>query len=55
MDRKIVTSFVDPPIPFRGADWCAFFDGEEESGPCGWGATEREAMQDLIDNHGDDE
>jgi len=27
--RKIVTSHINPPIPFRGCDWEAIFDGDE--------------------------
>lgn len=46
--RKIVTSHVRPPIPIRQFDWCAFYDGEEEEGNYGYGATEQEAIRDLI-------
>lgn len=52
--RKIVTSHVYPPIPFRGCDWCAHYDGEEEAGGYGWGRTEAEAIQDFKDNCADD-
>lgn len=48
-ERKIVTSFVNPPIPIRTHDWCAFYDGEEEAGNYGWGRTEAEAIQDFKD------
>ena len=47
--KKIVTSYACPPIPFRGADWCAYFDGEEEAGNYGYGATEQEAIDDLLE------
>lgn len=47
---RIVTSFVYPPIPVRSFDWCAHYDGEEEAGNYGYGATEAEAVQDFIDN-----
>lgn len=47
-DRKIVTSHVFPPIPIRDFDWCAFYDGDEESGFRGWGKTEQAAIDDLI-------
>lgn len=47
--RKIVTSNVYPPIPYRSMDWCAYFDGDEESGIRGWGATETEAIDDLLE------
>jgi hypothetical protein len=46
---KIVTSFVYPPIPTRNSDWCAYIDGTEESGRYGWGATEQEAIEDLME------
>ena len=45
--RKIVTSFVYPPIPWREIDWSAHYDGDEESGFRGWGKTEAEAIADL--------
>jgi hypothetical protein len=48
MGRKIITSFEYPPIPIRSFDWCAYRDGEEESGRYGWGKTEQEAVQDLL-------
>ena len=47
---KIVTSHEFPPIPIRSHDWCAHYDGEEEAGNYGWGATEAEAIQDFKDN-----
>lgn len=46
---KIVTTYVNPPIPVRTSDWCACLDGKEEDGPYGWGATEEEAVSDLKD------
>jgi hypothetical protein len=51
--RKIVCSHVCPPIPVRNFDWEAIFDGDEgeETAPRGWGRTEAEARQDLIDNY----
>lgn len=47
--RKIITVHVYPPIPFRGADWCAYFDGDEE-GPRGFGETEQQAINDLLED-----
>lgn len=55
MERPIVTSHVYPPIPIRDFDWCAYFDGEEERGHYGYGRTEAEAKQDLLDNYAEDE
>ena len=46
-NSKIVTGYVCPPIPWRAYDWAAYRDGEEESGPYGYGATEAEAIANL--------
>ena len=48
--KTIVTSHPYPPIPLRSMDWQACFDGEEEDGPYGYGATETEAIEDLKRN-----
>lgn len=53
MARKIVTSYVRPPIPTRNCDWCAHYDDEE--GPTGWGATEAEAIADLTEGYPPDD
>jgi len=45
--NKIITSYIYPPIPFRGMDWVASFDGQEETN--GFGRTEQEAINDLLD------
>lgn len=52
--RKIVTSYVCPPIPVRQFDWCAHYDGEEDAGGYGYGATEAEAIADFIENCAED-
>lgn len=52
--RKIVTNHTCPPIPVRSMDWCAYFDGDEELGNYGYGATEAEAIHDLTDSYGDE-
>lgn len=54
MAGKIVTVCVYPPIPDRHFDWCAFYDGEEEAGNYGYGATEAEAIADFIENYAED-
>ena len=46
---KLITSHVYPPIPDRRFDWCAYIDGDEESGKYGYGATEEEAVADFIE------
>jgi hypothetical protein len=51
---KIVTHYVCPPIPIRTHDWVAYRDGEEEAGGYGYGATEEEAIKDLLDNEEED-
>lgn len=53
--KQIVTSNIYPPIPIRDYDWSAHFEGEEERGRYGYGRTEAEAKQDLLDNYGDEE
>ena len=52
--RKIVTNYEFPPIPDRRFDWCAYYDGDEESGRIGRGATEAEAIRDFVANYLDD-
>lgn len=51
--RKIITDFICPPIPVRACDWLAYYDGDEpddnENMKAGYGATEAEAIQDLLD------
>lgn len=46
---KIVTSPVFPPIHIRGLDWCAHYDTYEPGCPIGHGATEQEAINDLLE------
>lgn len=50
MSRRIVTSQTHSPLPYRSVDWCAHYDGEEEAGNYGYGATEEEAIADFIEN-----
>ncbi|MDR5728041.1 MAG: hypothetical protein RB191_11510 [Terriglobia bacterium] len=50
---KIRTDHVFPPIPVRHMDWAAIddntYDGAEDaSDPVGRGATELEAIEDLL-------
>jgi hypothetical protein len=44
----IVTNNVCPPIPIRSVDWEAWYDNLDEGGPVGRGATEQEAIIDLL-------
>lgn len=43
----IITENIHPPIPSRNHDWQAYVD--PESGPFGYGATEQEAIADLME------
>ncbi len=48
---KIVTCFEYPPIPIRQFDWYAIDDDtyDGEGCPIGRGATEEDAIKDLLD------
>lgn len=46
---EINTEFVYPPIPLRTMDWQATLDGYDAGDPIGRGATEAEAISDLLD------
>ena len=46
---KIETTFVNPPVPSRAFDWAATFEGYDEGGPIGRGATEAAAIEDLVE------
>lgn len=47
----INTHHIFPPIPIRSFDWSAMRDDDEgeEGRPVGYGATEDEALRDLIE------
>ena len=49
--RRISTEHVYPPIPIRNRDWFAVDDSTYDGPGCpiGWGATEQEAIEDLLD------
>lgn len=49
MTNKIITEFVNPPIPVRSMDWQAVYEGYDDGDPIGSGATEQEAIDDLED------
>jgi hypothetical protein len=53
MKKKIVASITWSPFPSHY--WCAYYDGEEENGGYGYGATEEEAIKDFIENCTDEE
>ena len=46
---KIRTDNIYPPIPIRECDWCAWDDDKgPDCSPVGYGATEQEAINDLL-------
>lgn len=45
----IVTTYICPPIPTRAFDWTATQDGYEPGDPIGYGRTQQEAIDDLLD------
>lgn len=47
MRSKIIVAHVWPPIPLRDYDYCAYHDGEEETGHYGYGPTREKALADL--------
>lgn len=47
--QRILTEAVFPPIPLQHYNWRAWRDGNEESGPFGYGATKQEAIDNLHD------
>lgn len=51
--EKIITSFDAPPIPVRGWDWAAKREGYDAGDLIGFGATEDEAIKDLLEKEED--
>lgn len=51
--KDIITTYVHPPVPSRCCDWSAHMVGDEEDGPFGFGSTESEAVNNLIEQLGD--
>lgn len=49
MNVKIYTRCNPPPIPTQAFDWSATADGYEPGSPIGYGPTEQDAIDDLID------
>jgi hypothetical protein len=48
-DRKIVINYDPKPIPYFGYDYTAQREGDDGEDLCGYGATEAEAIADLLD------
>ncbi len=55
MSEPIKTEFVFPPIPYRGCDWAAVRGDYDLGCRIGYGATEAEAIADLLEKEGMDE
>jgi hypothetical protein len=52
MSPKIVTNYIHPPVPPRQFDWLAMYDCDDGDSPRkGYGATEQEAINDLLTNY----
>lgn len=52
---QIVTEYMYVPGPLEGHDWVAIFDGDEEQGLRGYGATEEAAKADLVEQWEDEQ
>lgn len=48
MNSSIQTQFVYPPIESREYDWQAILTGYEPGDPIGYGRTEQNAIDDLL-------
>jgi hypothetical protein len=47
---SVKTNHVRPPVPFRNCDWNAVDDRTYEGGDLiGWGETEQQAIDDLLE------
>ena len=46
--KKIITSYDFPPIPIREYDWSAIRSDYDEGDLVGYGKTEQDAINDLI-------
>ena len=47
--RQIITSHDCPPIPSRDYDWSALREDWDEGDLIGYGRTEQEAIDDLLE------
>lgn len=46
---EIITKQINPPIPSNRFDWFAVREDDDEGDYIGYGKTEQEAINDLID------
>ena len=49
MPPKVRTENIFPPIPVRAFDWSATFEDYEPGCPIGYGASEQDAIDDLME------
>ena len=47
--KKIITSNEFPPIPIREYDWSAFREDWDKGDFIGYGKTEQDAIDDLLE------
>lgn len=50
--NPIIVTFYAPPIPWRGADYCATREGYDYLDPLGYGETEAGAVEALLEMEG---
>lgn len=50
---KVITKFINPPVPFRCCDWSAVLSGYEPGDVMGFGETEQQAIDDLMKQIGE--
>jgi hypothetical protein len=53
LQGRIITRYEPKPIPISKFDWTAVLDDYDLGSPAGWGATEAEAINDLINQLGE--
>lgn len=53
--NKIITSYDFPPIPDRNFDWSAIRYDYDPGDIIGYGSTEKEAINDLINQEKEEE
>jgi hypothetical protein len=46
----LVVTPIYPPVPSTRFDWCAYIDGQEESGRYGYGPTREAAVAELFES-----
>jgi hypothetical protein len=51
---KIIVTQERPPVPSRDFDYSAVRDGYDEGDLIGYGATEADAIKDLLEQEGDE-